>query len=244
MLINITGYITKTNGENGFTIKITSDDTGYQSDNNIHVSKEVEVRIDRHRYPANNDNVFERLSGSDDYRRNLIDKYRSLSGALRLGDRVKCSVYIVENEMRNGFETYVINTNRKDIQSYADFPLWLCPYDDFFERLEFDTLDTIKFRKQNYYTNINQKKCKEITGSEWNDYRNKWWINKNPKIIFPRIWGIRFRKAVSNLWERLTGQETLLKVSLIANIILAFITAISVALNIWLLFFKNFNPTP
>ena len=199
MLINITGYITKTNGENGFTIKITSDDTGYPSDNNIHVSKEVEVHIDRHRYPANNDNVFERLSGSDDSRRNLIDKYRSLSGALRLGDRVKCSVFIVENEMRNG---YVINTNRKDIQSYADFPLWLCPYDDLFERLEYDSRESLKFRKQWRYTCINRKKCEEITGSQWNDYRKKPWINKHPIRTFPRIWGIRFRKTVSNLLSK------------------------------------------
>ena len=93
--------------------------------------------------------------------------------------------------MRNGAQVFVINTNRRDIQSYADFPLWLCSYSDHFKRLEVDTPETLKFRKQNYYTNINQKKCEEITGSTFNNYSNKWWINKHPKLIFPMIWGVR-----------------------------------------------------
>ena len=237
-MIDIIGYITKTLGENGFVIKVTSDKIEYQF-NDIHVSKEVEVHIDKYRYPSDNTDTFEKISGKDDYRRDLIDTYRSLSRALRPGDRVKCSVFIVEKEKRNGVETSVINTNRRDRQFYAEFPLWLCPYENLFERLEVDTPETIKFRKQNYYQYRNQEKLAKITDDEWNDYRNEPWINKHPIRIFPRIWRIRFRTAVSNLWERLTGQENLLKVSLIANIILAFITAISVALNIWLLFFKK-----
>ena len=219
MLIDIVGYVTKTNGANGFTIKVTSDKIDYPPGNDIQVSKEVEVHIDQYRYPVDNDNVFERVSGRDDYRSSLIDTHRSLSNALRPGDRLKCSVFIVEREMRNGVEVYVINTNRKDIQSYADFPLWLCPYDNRFERLEFDTPDTIKFRKQNYYTNINQKKCEKITGSEWYKYRDKPWINKHPIRTFPRIWGIQVKTTVSNLWKILMERDRLMAILLFTSIL-------------------------
>ena len=215
MLIDIVGYVTKTNGENGFTIKVTSENTGYPPLNNIQASKEVEVRIDKYRYPADNDNVFERVSGTDNYGRDRIDKCCSLSDALRPGDRVKCSVYIVEKEKRNGGEVYVINTNRMAIQSYADFPLWLCPHEGFFQRLEVDSWESLKFRKQWFYTCINREKLKKITGSTWNDYRSKPWINKRPIRTFPRIWWIQVKTTVSNLWKRITGQENSIAISVI-----------------------------
>lgn len=241
-MIDIVGYITKTNGERGFTIKVTSEKTDFSSFTDIHDSKEVDVYIDGYRYPHDSDDIFTPVSKQDNYRRDLIKKHRSLSDALRPGDRVKCSVYIVEKQKRDGVEAPVINNNRKDIQSYEDFPLWLCPYGNFFERLDIDTPETIKFRKQNYYRNKNWKKCEEITGDEWNGYRDKPWINRHPIRTLPRMWGIQVKTTISNLWNRFTRQENLPKASLIANIILAFTTTISIAVNIilaWLLFSKG-----
>lgn len=233
-MIDITGYITKTGGENGFNIKVTSDNIEYPPNNDIQVSKEVEVHINRYHYPSDNADTFERVSDTDNYRRDLIDTCRSLSRALRPGDRVKCSVFIVEEEIRNGAYAFVINTNRRDIQSYADFPLWLCPYGDRFERLEVDTPETLKFRRQNYYADINLKKCEKITGETWT-YRSKKWVNKHPIRTFPRIWGIRFRTAVSKLWGKLRKENNLTIVLIITNII----SIIGNIILTWLLFFKN-----
>lgn len=227
-MINIVGYITKTNGERGFTIKVTSEQTDFSPSTDIHDSKEVDVYIDEYRYPHDSDDIFERVAEKDNYRRDLIKKHCSLSGALRPGDRVKCSVYIVEKKKRNGVEVYVINDNRKDVQSYADFPLWLCPYDGFFERLEVDTPETIKFRKQNYYRHKNWKKCEEITGDKWNDYRNKPWINKNPKIIFPILWWVRVKIAVS----RFTGQVKD-KLTAINTIVTVIGIVVAIIIAIW-----------
>ena len=131
-MIDIVGYVTKTRGESGFMIKVTSDKIEYPPFNNVQILKEVEVHIDKYRYPDDNDTVFKRVSGQNDSRRDLIDKCRSLSDALKLGDRVKCSVCIVETEIRNGQEAYVINRNRNDIETYAKFPLWLYPNKDSF----------------------------------------------------------------------------------------------------------------
>ena len=242
MFIDIIGYVTELHGENGFKIKVTSDKVYSRSFSDLQVSKEVRIFISPDRYPSDNSSEFKLTTVEDKDQRDRINKFRSLSNALRMGDRVNCDVFVVEREIRNEVETYVINYRPKDIKTYADFDcLWLCPYEDCLKRLEVDSRESLKFRKQWFYTRVNREKCEEITGSERNKYRDKSWINKHPIRTFPRIWGIRFRTAVSNLWGRLTRQETLLKVSLIANIILAFITAISVALNIWLLFFKTPN---
>ena len=232
-MIDITGYITKASSENGFTIKVTSAEIQYPSHNDVHVLKEVEVHIAKYLYPSDDTNAFERVSVRNDYRKDLIDKCRSLSNALRPGDRVKCSVFIVEKQKLNGVETAVINTNRRDIQSYADFPLWLCPYDNRFERLEVDTPDTIKFRKQWSYTCINREKCAEIVGSTFNNYSNKWWINKHPKLIFPMIWGVRFRTVTARLWEYYKDPKNTTITRIIATVspLIAFASLI---LNVWL----------
>ena len=87
-MIDIIGYITKTLSEKGFKIKVTSDNVEYPANNDIQDSKEVEVHINRYHYPSDNADTFERVSGTDDYRRDLIDTHRSLSRALRPGDRV------------------------------------------------------------------------------------------------------------------------------------------------------------
>lgn len=239
-MIEITGYITEAIGKDGFMIKITSDAVPSLSLRNIQVSREVAVFINKYHYPADFKDIFEKVTIGEN-RRRKIDKSRSFSDALRPGDRVECVVYIVEEETHNGVEIYRINSNRRDLQDYADFHLWLYPNTDHFKRLPTDTPETIEFRKQNYYRHVNQQACEKITG-ESNKYTRKWWTNKNPKITFPMLWWVRFRTAVSNLWKRLTGQENLSKASLIANIILAFITTISIAVNIifaWLLFFKG-----
>ena len=237
-MIDIIGYITKTRGKNEFTIKVTNDKVQQLPLRDIQVSKEVEVYINPYHYPADYYNEFEKITG-EGYRRDKVKNCLSLCKVLKIGDHVKCSVFIVESETRNGDTTHNINNNRKDVETYADFPLWLYPNDDSFKRLETDTLETLKFRKQNYYTNINRKKCEEITGERDYDFEDKWWANKNPNIVSPIIGWIRFRTVISNLWRRLWKQNNLTNISLIANIILAFITTISVALNIWLLFFKK-----
>lgn len=237
-MIDIVGYITKANGERGFTIKVTSENTDYSSFTDIHDSKEVDVYIDGYLYPHDSDDIFKQVSEKDDFRRDLIKKHRSLSDALRPGDRVKCSVYIVEKQKRNGVEVPVINDNRKDVQSYADFPLWLCPYDGLFERLESDTPETLKFRKQNYYRHKNREKCEEITIIEWYSNMDKWWINKNPKIIFPILWGVRFRTAATKLWEYYKDPKNTTITRIIATIS-PLIALASLILNIWLFFFRK-----
>lgn len=129
----------------------------------------------------------------------------SFGKALSTGDQINCSVFIVDEETR------AINRNPNDIETYAKFPLWLYPNKGYFRRSESDSQESLKFRKQWRYTCINKEQCKKITGQLLNKYRHKWWINKNPKMIFPMLWWIQVKTAVSNLWERLTGQEKLRK---------------------------------
>ena len=206
-MIDIIGYVTQTHGKDGFTIKVTCDAVQSLSFRNIQISREVRVFM-RPYYPSETNNVFQEIPISqwDNPRNREIDESRSISNALRMGDRVKCSVFIVETETHNRQETFVINRNRKDIEAYADFPLWLYPDPQLFKRLEVDSRESLKFRKQWFYTCLNREKCEEITGDKWNKYRDKPWINKNPTIIRPIIWWIHIKTAVSNLWERLTGQ--------------------------------------
>lgn len=207
-MIDITGYVTEAHGKGGFTIKVTSDAVQHLSFRNIQISKEVRVFIHSYSYPSDTSNIFQEIPlQSDDPRKREIDESRSLSNALRVGDQVKCVVFIAETETRGRVETLVINNNRKDIEAYADFDLWLYPNPQSFKRLAMDSLESLKFRKQWFYTCKNREKCEEITGSEWNKYSDKPWINKNPKMIFPILWWIQVKTTVSNLWERLTGQE-------------------------------------
>ena len=111
-----------------------------------------------------------------------------------------------------------------DVETYTKFDLWLDPNPLFFQRLEVDTPQTLKFRKQNYYIDINKTKYEKITG---NRYVMKWWMNKNPKIIFPILGWIRIKTRASNLWKRFkdpnnltTSHKMWLIISVIVNIIL------------------------
>ncbi|MYK21104.1 hypothetical protein F4054_02450 [Candidatus Poribacteria bacterium] len=98
-----------------------------------------------------------------------------------------------------------------------------------------DAPETLKFRKRNYYTDTNLKKCQKAAGKYFQRfiYTNKWWINKNPKIIFPILWGIKIKTTLFNLWKRFTKQETPISIVWKAAAIISSIVAI------WALFFKD-----
>ena len=231
MIIDITGYVTELHGESGFKIQVTSDKVHSRSFSDLQVSKEVRVWISPNLYPSDDGSEFKLITVKDKYYREKINKCRSLSNALKLGDRVICAVFVVETRILNGVESYVINYRPKDIKTYAEFDnLWLCPYDDCFKRLEVDSRESLKFRKQWFYTSVNREKCEKITGSEWNEYRNKWWINRNPKITLPILWWIRVQTKISNLLKKFTGQENSSAISVIgcvATIVLGIIGIIA-----------------
>lgn len=233
MLIDITGYVTEAYGNNKFKIKITSDRIGSLSD--IQVSKEVGVFIKSYYYPTDYYTEF-KPTGESEYKKNKVNNCIFLSQVLRRGDEIKCSVFIVEGELRNGRETYTINSNRKDIETYADFtPLWLYPDPQFFKRLEVDSRESLKFRKQWFYTCVNREKYKKITGYTLYGYGDKKWINKNPIIIVPIIWWIQVKTTVSNLWERLTGQEKnkSTTINTVVTIIGIIVAIIGIIVAIW-----------
>ena len=153
------------------------------------------------------------------YGREQIDKCISLSKVLKMGDQIECSVFIVDPK------ACAINCNPNDIETYAKFPLWLYPNNDYFRRSESDSRESLKFRKQWRYACINREKYEKINGYLFGDY---WWIDKNPKIIFPILWWIQVKTAVSNLWERFTGQENLPKNKLaIIGIVLGVISIVA-----------------
>ena len=230
MLIDIIGYVTEPLVNHNFTIKVTSDKVGYLSFSDIQVSKEVRIFISPYHYPSDDKSEFkrltveeverlteeesERLTEEDKSRIDKVNKCLSFGKALRRGDQIKCSVCIVEPETRNGVSIHAINRNRKDIETYADFPLWLYPNDGSFRRLEVDSRESLKFRKQWIYTCINREKYKKITGYTLFGYRDKKWVHKNPKITFPILWGIQVKTIVSKLWKKFTGQENSPKTSI------------------------------
>lgn len=240
MLIDITGYVTELHGENGFEIKVTSDTVHSREFTNLQVSKEVRIWINAYRYPSDDGGEFKLTTVEDKDYRKKINKCRSLSKALELGDQVTCAVFVVERETRNEVETYAINKRPKDIKTYAEFDLWLCPYDDCFQRLEVDSRESLKFRRQWFYTCVNGEKYKKITGYSCG---NHWWINKNPKIIFPILWLIRVKTTISNLWEKFTGQEKnkSTTINTIVTIIAIVVGIIGIVITIWL---NNRNPSP
>ena len=240
MIIDITGYVTELHGEDGFKIKVTSDWALSRSFRDMQVSKEVRIWISADRYPSDDSSEFKKVEDKD--QRDRINQFRFLSNALRMGDQVDCVAFIVEQETRNGITSHIINKRSKDIKTYADFDLWLCPYDGCFKRLEADSRESLKFRKQWFYTCLNRGKYEKITGYPFGDYG---WINKNPKIVFPIIAWIRIKTYLSNLWNRLTRQENPPKtiahklaiigivvgiISIVATVVFGII---SIALAIW-----------
>ncbi|MYB00978.1 hypothetical protein F4X90_15080, partial [Candidatus Poribacteria bacterium] len=170
MIIDITGYVTELHGENGFKIKVTSDRVHKPDFTDLQVSKEVSIYISPNRYPSEDSSEFKIITGEDKGqkdRRDRINKFRYLSNTLSMGDRVKCAVFVVEN--------YAINKRPKDIKAYAEFDLWLCPYEGCLERIKVDSRESLKFRKQWFYTCVNGEKYEKITGYSLGNY---WWVKK------------------------------------------------------------------
>ena len=229
-MIEITGYIIESY-RGRFTINITNDNVEDQNGNHPEVSKEVSIYISV-RYPNDYHERFESAKNNE-WQIKKIDLCRLRSSELKKGDRVKCCVFIVDTHKDNGVETYTINTNRNDIETYTKFDLWLYPDPESFKRLEVDTPETLKFRKQSYYTHRNSGKYQKITGTQYYGHKKLWWINKNPKIIFPMLWGLKVKTTFSNLWKRFTKQETPI------SIVWKGAAIISSIIAIWALFFKD-----
>lgn len=239
MQIDITGYVTERLSSYHFKVKVTSDKVENRSLSNLQVSKEIRIAIPPYFYPLDDHSKFIGLIPLDDPR--LDDPYLddlclddprineakeclSFCRALREGDQIECSIFIVDPKTRD------IDRNPNNIETYAKFPLWLYPNKGYFRRAESDSRESLKFRKQWRYTCLNMEKCRKVTDYAY-QHRSRWWINKNPKIIFPIIWGIRVKTAVSNLWERLTGQgknksTTINTIVTIIGIVVAIIIAI------------------
>ena len=239
-LIKITGYVTEAYSYK-FKLHVLNDSIENEQGIHPNISNEIEIFIHNNRYPDDYHAKFEMI-GKDEgsYKWRLLREALSICKGLRKGALVNCEVFVVNIKVdSNGSESYEISSDPIHIENYTKYLLYLYPNSNSFQHLDRDTRETLKFRIQNYYTDINKAKFHNVTGGEFYKYSEKWWINKNPKITFPILWWIRIRTITSNLWKRFTKQENLPKASLIANIILAFITAISVTLNIWLLFFKK-----
>ena len=232
-MIEITGYVTESRGGRGFTLKITDDKIEVDG-SHPEVSKEVQIVIYSGVHP---DSDYERFERIKDYERDRVNECVSISKQLKRGDRVKCCAFIV-TETGNDYDgkTYTINNDINSRETYTKYsPLWLYPDPTLFGRLEIDTPETLKFRKRNHYTAVNRAKCEKITGDRWNGYRNRWWINKNPKITFPMRWWVKVRTTISNLWRRFTKQENLARTLIITNII----SIIGNIILAWLLFLKK-----
>ncbi len=200
MLIDITGYVTEELSSYSFAIKVTSDKVESLSLSDIQVSKKVRIAIPPQLYPLGNNSKIIELTAGDNPRIDQINKCLSFAKALRMGDQIECSVVIAD------WKTRAIIRNRREIETYADFDLWLYPKNGKFRRSESDSRESLKFRKQWRYACINREKCGKITGYGYK-YRSRRWINKNPTIILPIIWWIQVKTAVSKLWERFIGQE-------------------------------------
>ena len=202
MQIDITGYVTEELVSDSFAIKVTSDKVEHRSLSfrDIQVGKEVRIARQPKLYPFEGNNKFIDISEWKDPHWNEINECFSFVKALRKGDQIECSVFIVAPETRD------INRNRRDIETYADFELWLYPNKDYFRRSESDSRESLKFRKQWLYTCINKEKCGKITGYAYK-YLSRRWINKNPTIIFPIIGWIWIKTNLFNLWNRFTRQE-------------------------------------
>ena len=216
MRIDITGYVTESLVNYHFTIKVTSDSVECLSPSNFQVSKEVKIFILPYFYPLDDNSKFIGLKEQDTPLVNGVKECLSFSRALSKGDQIECSVFIVDPETR------AINRNRRDIETYADFDLWLYPDNGYFTRSESDSRESLKFRKQWRYACINREKCEKITDYPFGNY---WWINKNPKMIFPIIWWIQVKTKVSNLWKRFTKQEIGIAIGII-GIVVTIIVAI------------------
>ena len=143
-----------------------------------------------------------------------------------MGDQIECSVVIAD------WKTRAIIRNRREIETYADFDLWLYPNNGYFRRSVSDSQESLKFRKQWHYTCINREKYKKITGYILLGYRDKKWVNKNPIITFPVLWWIQVKTAVSKLWKRFIGQEKN-KSTTINTIVTLIAIVVAIIMAIW-----------
>lgn len=228
MRIDITGYVTERFRNYSFKIRVTGDSVPDLSFSNIQVSKEVRIEIPPELYPFND--KFIELSGWDDPRRDKRNKCLAFVKALREGDQIECSVFIVNPKTR------AIKNDRRDIETYAaDCDLWLYPDNDYFRRSESDSRESLKFRKKWFYTCMNRDKCEKITGYSINKYRHKWWINKNSKMLFSIFWWIWIKTKVSKLWERFTGQgkNKSTTINTIVTVIAIVVAIIGIVVAIW-----------
>ena len=207
MLINITGYVTETLRRGCFTIKITDDDVTDNKGKHPQVSEEVKIYIKQGYYPHKSIYIYIGQGDKNDLRLGDIEKCTSFSEGLKKGDRVDICVYIVHEKQENKETVYYIDNNPVNRENYTKFYLWLHPGSNMFKRLEIDTPQTLKFRKQNYYTDKNRKKFEKIVGSLSYKYNYKWWINKNPKILCPLFVGVRIKTKVSNILGKIVGED-------------------------------------
>ena len=226
MLIDITGYVTAELSSYSFAIKVTGDSVERLSLSDLQVSKEVRIAIPPQLYPLSDNSKIIELTVGDDPHINQINKCLSFAKTLKMGDQIECSVVIAD------WKTRAINRNRREIETYADFDLWLYPKNGKFRRSVSDSRESLKFRKQWRYTCINKEKCKKITGQLLNKYRHKWWINKNPNLISPILRWIQVKTTASNLWKRFTGQEKN-KLTIINTVVTIIGIIVAIIIAIW-----------
>ncbi len=229
-MVRIIGYVTESHGREGFTIKITEDYVDYENKKQTQVSKKAKITIHGNLYPHENSYDFVKAEGPLVQN---ISRCRSISEGLKKGDRVMCSVLLVE-QVPDTDDPYLLhykqNNNHNDILSYARSELLLYPNPDSFKRLEVDTSETLKFRKKNYYMDKNRQKCVKIIGNEYHKYNKAWWINKNPKLLFMTFNWLRIKTKVSKLWKVVKDKENL---QTTINVILAITTIISIIVAIF-----------
>lgn len=199
----ITGYVTETHGESGFKIMITEDNFDGTKGKRLKLPEEAEVTISGHLYPHDSAARFVEAGES---RKNRIKRCKSISKGLKKGDMVTCLVYSVEVDNDINETIYKIKDN-DTIQSYEDSNLWLYQSEHSFFRLDVDTPQSVKFRKQNSYLDRNRKKCEEIVGDLSYKYNKKRWMYKHPKRNVLRFVGLRIKTKVSNLWGYLSAKN-------------------------------------
>ena len=232
MLINITGYVTETLRRGCFTIKITDDDVTDNKGKHPQVSEEVKIYIKQGYYPHKSIYIYIGQGDKNDLRLGDIEKCTSFSKGLKKGDRVDICVYIVCEKQENNKPVYHIDDNPVNRENYTKFYLWLHPGSNMFKRLEIDTPQTLKFRKQNYYTDKNRKTFEKIVGSLSYKYNYKWWINKNPKILCPLFVGVWIKTKVSNILGKIFGKGNISDRSVT---IICTILSIAVAIILYML---------
>lgn len=226
MLIDITGYVAAELSNYSFAIRVTSDKIKSLSLSDIQVSKEVRIAIPPQLYPLGDNSKIIELTAGDAPHIHEINKCLSFAKTLKMGDQIECSVVIAD------WKTRAINRNRREIETYADFDLWLYPKNGKFRRSVSDSRESLKFRKQWRYTCINKEKCKKITGQLLNKYRHKWWINKNPNLISPILRWIQVKTTASNLWKRFTGQEKN-ELTIINTVVTIISIVVAIIIVIW-----------